>query len=214
MMKNNISIALLDNDPITVAGLSGMLLHNESGSLIWTDCDAKSALRRCFDPQSRPTVLIVDMSMKPLSGTDVCRRLRNRLVTPSVLIITSFDVVQYEQEAVAAGAQGIVSKADFNSISDAIRTVSFGGTWGTGFETARMAHMRISRLNDEYAVISERETEVLNLLSQGLSIKDLASMMKITEATAKSYVLRARRKLHAATLRELVAKWTGETSLC
>ena len=211
-MKNNISIALLDNDPITVAGLSGMLLHKGFGSLIWTDCDAKSALRRCFDPQSRPTLLIVDMSMKPLSGTDVCRRLRRRLVTPSVLIITSFDIVQYAQEAVAAGAQGIVSKTDFDSISDAIRTVSFGGTWGMGFETAKMAHMRISRLSNEYALVSGREAEVLDLLSQGLSVKDLASMMKITEASAKSYVLRARHKLHAATLRELVAKWTGEIS--
>ncbi|KAB7791429.1 response regulator transcription factor [Bifidobacterium leontopitheci] len=204
------SIALLDNDPITLAGLSQIIEQHHAGRVIWTTSSAQQAVHDCCDPATRPDVLVTDVSMKPLSGGEVCHRIRRRLSRPAILAITSFPLTVYEQEASASGAQGIASKADVSALVNAVRTVSAGGTWGQGFEPAAIAHLRISSQRIDRGVLSGRESEAMDLLAQGYAVSVVAVKMNVTGSAVKSYIARAKSKMGATSLRELIAMWTGE----
>lgn len=204
------TIALLDNDPITLDGLSHLVEREQLGAVIWATSSARQAIRDCCDPSSRPDLLITDMSMRPISGREVCLKIRRRLAHPAILAITSFPLTVYAQEASIAGAQGIVSKADAATLANAARVISAGGTWGSGFEPAALAHVRLASQTKDANALSARESEAVNLLSQGYSIVVVAARMNVTESAVKSYIARAKAKLGAASLRSLIATWTGD----
>lgn len=205
-------IAILDNDPFTVQGLSAIVESVGGMRVAWTSQSADEAIRCCLAVDTRPDLLLTDMSLgNGWSGADVCMRIRRRLGTMPILTITAFPVGFYARDAALAGAQGIVSKTDRGAILNALRTVLLGGTWGDLFDNASIAHIRAMN-QSEHALLSAKETTVMNLLSRGLSVDDIAERMQVSASTVKSFISRAKRKLGAASLREAVAMWTGDAN--
>lgn len=202
-------IAILDNDPITLRGLTAIIEDAGVGHVAWTETSNGQAVRRCLDPNDTTDLLLVDMYLGSQSGADVCSAIRTRTKAVALLAVTSFPVDQYERTAALAGAQGIVSKADIPAMLAAIRTTAAGGTWGRYFDTCDIAHIRM-RHRPQRTLLSERETSVMNLMATGCSVRDAATQLGITESAVKTFLSRAKAKLNASTLRRAVAIWTGE----
>lgn len=211
----SIRFAILDNDPITIIGLTEIVESLRMGTVIWTQTDANEAVRLATGADMKPDMLLVDMSLgesrNALSGTDVCRRVRERTDAVAILAVTSFPLHIYEREAAIAGAQGIVSKADRDTLRSAIRTVACGGTWGERFEGTITAHVRVkNHPRSPRQLLSMREQEALDLKAQGLTNKQIAQRLECKEPTVNSLMARAKAKLHVRTAAEAAAVWTGE----
>ncbi|PLS27628.1 response regulator [Bifidobacterium parmae] len=203
-------IAILDNDAIALEGLSRIVERNRLGIVKWCARNGRDAVQRCADGDLMPRLLLVDMSLEGMSGVDACRQIRRRTAAVLLLGVTAFPVERYASRLMEAGAQGVVTKNEEARLVAAMQTV-LDGSWFDGFESPRNAHMRLKHVSDDARMLlSDREEEVMILLSRGWSIADIADHMQVSRATAATYLSRARHKLGARTIRQAVAIWTGE----
>lgn len=212
-IQQRYGIAILDNDPFTLEGLE-MILGNETGiRVLWTSCAPTETVSRCLDPETRPDVLLMDMSLgEKESGAWVCRRIRKRTSAVPILAMTAFSLDYYIKDASLSGAQGIVAKTDRAGMRHAIRTIASGGTWGPMFDTTTIAHIRLEN-QPTRKLLTGRESEAMNLAATGLRLRDVATRMNVSESTVKTLIAKAKSKLGATSLREAVAIWTGEADV-
>ncbi|MCH9276138.1 LuxR C-terminal-related transcriptional regulator [Bifidobacterium amazonense] len=135
--RKPVTVAAVDNDRMTLLALKGIMpqLLPESRWL-WGVQTAEEAICKATSPETRPDVLLVDMSLGEATGVSVCRTIRRRTDRVALLAITAFSLDTYADRAAAAGAQGIVSKADIPQLAAALRAVAGGGTF-TPAEPAR-----------------------------------------------------------------------------
>lgn len=123
-------VAAVDNDTMALLALRGILPQLLPGARwLWGVGSAAEAVDKALDPETRPRLLLVDMSLDDGTGVGVVRRIRERTDRVSMLAMTAFDVRTYAARAAKAGAQGIVSKADMASMAAALRAVAAGGVY-------------------------------------------------------------------------------------
>ncbi|OZG59838.1 DNA-binding response regulator [Bifidobacterium myosotis] len=123
-------VAAVDNDRMALLALKGILPQLlPSSQWLWGTGDADEAVAKALSPETRPRLLLVDMSLGEATGVSVCRKIRTRTDRVLLLGITAFSVETYAERIAAAGAQGIVSKADIPQLAQALRTVAAGGTF-------------------------------------------------------------------------------------
>ena len=123
-------VAAVDNDRMALLALKGILPQLlPSSQWLWGTGDADEAVAKALSPETRPRLLLVDMSLGEATGVSVCRKIRTRTDRVLLLGITAFSVETYAERIAAAGAQGIVSKADIPQLAQALCTVAAGGTF-------------------------------------------------------------------------------------
>ena len=211
-----VTIGLVDNDQFALAFLARSLTElMPEARILWRTSSGRDAVARCLDTDTRPNVLLTDMSMDELSGPAVCRAIRIRSARVAILAVTSFSLSVYAAKAAEAGAQGIVPKSVETPIIDAVRALAAGGTWNptdgdVTFDTAADAHARLSggRMPRQF-LLSDREAEAMNLCSKGLTTEQIAVDMQVGVSTAKTYLTRAIHKLGVTSRGAAVALWTG-----
>ncbi|MBT1173500.1 response regulator transcription factor [Bifidobacterium sp. MA2] len=140
-------VAVVDNDRMALLALKGILPQLlPSARWAWEARTADEAVRMALNPETRPKLLLVDMSLGEATGVGVCRKIRMRTDRVALLGITAFSVADYAVRVAEAGAQGIVSKADIPQLARALRTVASGGVYAPAearsvtFHTAAEAH--------------------------------------------------------------------------
>jgi DNA-binding NarL/FixJ family response regulator len=160
-----------------------------------------------------PDVLVMDIRMPRLDGIEATRRIVNHpsTVAVRVLILTTFDADEQVYGALAAGASGFLLKdATPEEIAHAIRVVASGESLLAPTVTTRLVREFAQRPQvgrrdlRELERLTDRETEVLTLVAQGLSNADIASRLVVTHATAKTHVSRILTKLGARDRAQLV----------
>lgn len=220
---NLASIAILDNDDLTLAALRTWLHNNLLGAEVaWTANDARQAVSAALSDNTCPDVLVTDMSLNELSGEWVIRSIREHTANVPILAITSFPLTVYAEAAARARAQGIIAKRDLNAICNAISVVLQNRTWTHGIERgiaelflpSAEAHRRIMRGEEGQGPrLTEREETVIGLFAQGLTSKQVAERLGLTENTIKTYSHRIFERLGAANRGQAIAIWmTGGMS--
>ena len=200
--------AVLDDDPLAAEALASLIRENSLGPVIWTSTNPEEARRFIQDRGREPDVLVLDMSLGILDGPDWCQDVRRRNGRMAVLAVTAFPLDIYTARAAMSGAQGIVSKADRQTLVRALKTVARGGTWGPKFESAKAAHIRLSRhAKRDRSRLSPREQMALTLRSKGMNVSQIATYLHVTPHTVESFLGRARKKLGADTIAEAMMTW-------
>ncbi|WP_328561734.1 response regulator transcription factor [Streptomyces coelicoflavus] len=152
-----------------------------------------------------PDVVLMDIRMPELNGIEATREIVAADSTSKVLVLTTFDLDEYVYQALRAGASGFLLKdASARQLADGVRVVASGEALLAPSVTKRLI-TEFSKLSDSprmmssaqaaYGDLTERETEVLVLIAQGLSNSEIAERLVVAESTIKTHVSRILVKL-------------------
>jgi two-component system, NarL family, response regulator DevR len=188
--KDVIRIFLLDDHEIVRRGLrdlfeaeDDLMVVGESGSAV----DAEHII-----PALRPHVAVLDARLPDGSGIDVCRAVRSRNPDIRAVILTSYDDDEALFAAIMAGAAGYVLKQiRSDALLDAVRRVAAGQSLLDPAVTARVLERLRHGGEDEpheLASLTEREREILSLIAEGLTNRQIGQRLYLAEKTVKNYV--------------------------
>jgi DNA-binding NarL/FixJ family response regulator len=196
-----VRVLLVDDQPLVRAGLR-MILGPEDGFEIVGECaDGEEALRRVAALRPGADVVLMDVRMKGMDGTEATARLRETAGAPPVLVITTFDDDAVLSAALRAGAAGFLLKdAPADEIIRAVRAVAGGGAYLDPATTGRVLNAyRAGGLPASSATqpgdLTARELDVLRLIGRGATNDEIAERLVITEATVKTHISRIFDKL-------------------
>ncbi|MFD7911901.1 response regulator [Streptomyces sp. NPDC059752] len=189
-----ISVFLLDDHEVVRRGVHDLLDAEPDLTVVGEAGTAEQALIRI--PALRPRVAILDVRLQDGDGVSVCRELRSRMPELACLMLTSFDDEEALLDAVMAGASGYVLKQITGTdLVTAVRTVAAGQSMlDPGATTRLMARMRGDVPKEEQAPglpgFTDREKEILLMVSEGLTNREIGGRLYLAEKTVKNIISR------------------------
>ncbi|MGW8375598.1 response regulator transcription factor [Streptomyces sp. ODS28] len=198
--QNPIRVFLLDDHEVVRRGLADLLGTEGDMTIVGEAAGAEQALARI--PALRPHVAVLDVRLPDGDGISVCRDLRARFPETACLMLTSFDEEDALLDAIMAGAAGYVLKQiEGADIVAAVRTVASGRSMLDPNTTARL--MISLRQEPEEAppgdprlsALSPRERDILQLIGEGLTNRQIGLRLYLSEKTVKNNISRILAKL-------------------
>jgi DNA-binding NarL/FixJ family response regulator len=196
-----IRILLADDQRLMREGLR-ILLELEPDLQVVGEAEDGGAALEAYE-ETRPDIVLMDIRMPGIDGVEATRRIRARWPEARVIILTTFDDDEYIFEGLRAGALGYLLKdASGAELADAVRTVAGGGALIEP-SVARKVVAEFARLATPGRPVdaglpeplSEREKNILELLAQGLTNREIAGRLHLAEGTVKNYVTAILQKL-------------------
>jgi two-component system, NarL family, response regulator DevR len=190
-----VRVALVDDHEVVRRGLRD-LLDGEPGIEVVAEAGGvEEAMARVG--ATLPDVVVVDVRLPDGDGVALCRALRQLDPPPHCLVLTAFDDERALVEAIMAGASGyLLKQVRGQDLVDAVREVAAGRSLLDPVTTAHvLERMRESAKTDELAGLTERERDVLELMGEGLTNRQIAERLFLAEKTVKNYVTSVLAKL-------------------
>ncbi|MFG2195001.1 response regulator [Streptomyces sp. NPDC048639] len=196
-----IRVVIADDQMMVRQGFTVLLNTHPDIEVVGQAVDGLDAVAQVT--RSRPDVVLMDIRMPELGGIEATRRITADLPEVRVLVLTTFDLDEYVYEALRAGASGFLLKdASADQLADAVRVVASGDALLSPGVTRRLI-AEFSRISgsprpperERVGSLTERETEVLALIAQGLSNAEIAEQLVVAEQTVKTHVSRILVKL-------------------
>jgi len=198
-----IRVIAVDDHEVVRGGIKYALLDYDDIELVGEARDGESAVRLC--EQVRPDVVLMDLMMPGMDGVETTKAMREQCPQVQILVLSSFYDEDLVPRAMQAGAIGYLLKGVSNQeLVEAIRTAHAGQPVLAKEAMAALVQAAIPspQLGDD---LNEREREVLALLAQGLSNKEIAERLFLSLATVKYHVRLLLSKLGASSRAEAVA---------
>ncbi|MDR0648195.1 MAG: response regulator transcription factor [Synergistaceae bacterium] len=188
----SINLILADDHPLTRAGLMAYLAKEQDFNVVGEYADGESAWNGI--KELTPQVALLDIRMPGLDGVSITRKIKEEGLPVIPLMLTSYDAQQYVLSSLRAGARGYVLKSSTaDTLARAIRIVARGGLY-LDSEVASTVEEGESLTPEP---ISAREREVLLLAAKGLSGKEIATQLFISERTVQTHLASIYDKLGA-----------------
>jgi two-component system, NarL family, response regulator NreC len=200
-------VLLADDHGIVRRGLRS-LLEETGHSVVAEAADGLEAVRLC--EEHRPDLLIIDIGMPKLSGIEVAARAQKLDRPPAVIILSMHADESYIIRALAAGARAYLLKdATDEDLVPAIQAVASGKPFFSPAVTAVLVedYMRTLQkrgLTDSYHLLTDREKEVLHLLAEGRSNKEVATLLDLGLSTVETHRANLMQKLNLHNTAEIV----------
>ena len=201
-------ILLADDHGIVRRGLKSLLESQSGVTVVGEAADGLEALRLCGE--ALPDILILDVAMPKMNGIEVAGRVQKLDPPPKVIILSMHADESYIIRALAAGARGYLLKdATDEDLLPAIRAVSKGKPFFSPAVSAVLMEdyvrqLQARGLTDSYEVLTEREREVLQLLAEGRSNKEVASLLNVGVSTVETHRANLMQKLNLHNTAEIV----------
>ena len=192
-MQTNARVLLADDHVIVRQGLKS-LLEREGFEVVAETSDGHEALKQAASQQ--PDIAVMDISMPTLNGLEAARQMHSSSPKTKTILLTQHYEEQYLSEALEAGVKGYVLKAQAASdLVHAIGRVTRGETYLSPGVSAAVVEAYCSRSGRTRDRLTARERQVLQLIAEGKSTKELATILGISVKTAESHRTRLMQKL-------------------
>ncbi|MFE1749151.1 response regulator [Streptomyces anandii] len=201
MTSGSIRVLIADDQQMVRQGFTVLLNAQPDIEVVGQAVDGLDAVTKVGELV--PDVVLMDIRMPELGGIEATRRITTATPDIRVLVLTTFDLDEYVYEALCAGASGFLLKdASADKLAEAVRVVAAGDALLAPGVTRRLI-AEFSRINGRPRAplkarvrdLTERETEVLTLIAQGLSNAEIAEHLVVAEQTVKTHVGRILVKL-------------------
>jgi DNA-binding NarL/FixJ family response regulator len=192
-----ISVLIADDHPVVRQGLEVLLSVQDDLTVVGSAADGAEAVR--LSMELRPDVLLLDLKLPVLDGVAVVRELRSAMLPTRILVLTSATDPALATLAMQAGAAGLVYKdVDPDALVRAVRAVHDGHTL-LAPQAAELL-VRPSRSADSRGLdsLTGRERQVLALIADGRSNREIARLLQVSEKTVKTHVSSVLGKLGVA----------------
>ncbi len=203
-----IRIVIIDDHEIVRRGISAILQGDHEFQVVGEAADGKEALRIVRETQ--PDVALVDVRLPEISGIELCYRIQSEAPQTQVLILTSYLDGNVVRECIRAGAKGYVLK---DVVSTNLRRSIRELMRGESPMDPRAARMMIHWLRDGPEAdtpdhFTLREIEILRLIAEGLTNREIGERVCLSENTVKTYIQGLYQKLDAHNRIEAVMRAT------
>jgi DNA-binding NarL/FixJ family response regulator len=201
-----ISVLLVDDHTVAREGLRAMLENESRLQVVGEAADAQQALELVGALQ--PRVVLMDVKMVPVDGLEATRQIKTKYPTTTVIILTSYDADALIRGAIEAGAAGYLLKdVTRDLLVHTIVAVVSGGAMVDGKllrralvlfkQMSQAPELPASKL-DTAADLTSREMEILRLVAEGWTNRQIADRLCLAEVTVKKHVQSIIAKLHAS----------------
>jgi two-component system response regulator NreC len=199
-------ILICDDHTLFVEGMKAMLRNEPTLEVVGEARNGRQAVQLVM--QLRPDVLMMDISMPDMNGFDATRRVHEFDPSVKVLILTMHDEEEIVARCLQAGAAGYIMKdAPAAQLLYAIETVRKGERYLSPVVLKKIVEGYVKNTNlpkTSYDLLSPREREVLKLLAEGCSVKEVATRLNVSVKTVDTHKTNLMRKINVHDRAELI----------
>jgi DNA-binding NarL/FixJ family response regulator len=201
-------ILIVDDHPLVRSGLRSLLERNAEFKVVGEGADGYEAIE--LATLHAPDVILLDVAMPRLNGTDAAQYIREKLPSARVIMISMHADESYVLRALKSGVRGYLLKASPESdVLSAIRAVARGQAYFSPAITKMLVEEYVSEMNrrgieDSYDLLTLREKEILQLLVSGKSNRDISATLNVSIPTVETHRNNIFQKLHLHSLPELI----------
>lgn len=182
------NIVIIDDDKLVTSALKAILETSGKVTVPATGYDGTDAIE--LYEKYQPDILLTDIQMKEKSGLEATEEILKKYPNAKILLLTTFLDDEYIVTALKLGAKGYLLKSDYENILPSLEAVNSGqSVFGTEIISKIPTLLNASPKFDysEYD-INERELEVIELVSNGYSNKDISKQLFLSEGTVRNYL--------------------------
>jgi DNA-binding NarL/FixJ family response regulator len=203
-----IRILLADDHPVVRDGLRALLGREPDMTIVAEAADGREAVR--LAEEQSPDVVIMDLGMPIMNGIEATRRIVATSPHTAVVILSMHQDESYVLGSLNAGAKGYLLKDSMRKeVIEAIRAVSQGRSFltrkvGAMLQEDYISQLRRRGLEDSYDLLTDREREILQLIAEGRTNKEVANILNISLTTVETHRTHILQKLDLHSVPELI----------
>jgi DNA-binding NarL/FixJ family response regulator len=202
-----IRVILVEDHPVLRVGVASLLSAEDDLELVGEADNGVAGVRLARELE--PDVVIMDVSLPQLGGAEATKRIKDSRPTQQILALSAHEDVAFARSLLEAGASGYALKRSAcDELVRAVRIVAAGGTYVdpslTGVLVGTQQRRATPRSMPAAVSLSERESEVIRLIAQGYTSKEIAQTLNLSPRTLETYKSRAMAKLSLASRAELI----------
>ena len=210
-------VMIVDDHPMFREYL-GQLINRDLGMSVCGEADnTRDAMR--LIRETRPDVVILDITLRGLSGLELLKELKAEGLELNVLVLSMHDEELYSERALRAGACGYITKNEASSeVIKAIRKVMAGEVYVSKLMTSKLLHRMTTLKKGEpnlggVLTLADRELEVFQMLGRGKSTSEIAQLLHLAQSTVETYRARIKEKLGLSSAADIYLRaghWVRE----
>jgi len=203
-----IKVLIVDDHTLVRAGIRSLLALVEGIEVVGEASDGKEAMEKAR--QLLPDVVLMDLAMPVMGGLEATRRLRKEFPAIKVLALTQYDDSEYVIPVIEAGASGFVTKMSaFSELAAAIEAAYKGESYLSSTAATALVEEYQQKIpsegeQDPYQQLTDREREVLKLVAEGHTSREIADILVVSPKTVEWYKSSLMNKLNIHSRTDLI----------
>lgn len=203
-----IKVLIADDHTLVRDGIRSLLELIADIEVVGEAINGKEALEKV--EQLAPDVVLMDLAMPIMGGLEATRRIRKQFPQTKVLALTQYDDSEYVIPVIEAGASGFVTKMSaFSELTSAIQAVYKGESYLSPSAAAALVQeyqqkTEVEGEKDPYQQLTDREREVLKLVAEGHTVREIAEMLVVSPKTVEWYKTSLMNKLNIHNKTDLI----------
>jgi len=186
---HTMNIVIVDDDKLVLTSLKTIIEASGEIQVVAIGNSGEEAIE--FYTKYTPDILLMDIRMDKMTGIDAAKKIINTYPNAKILFLTTFADDEYIISALKIGAKGYILKQHYESIIPALKAVNIGqSVFGDEIVTKLPLILKESSSKKDYHTfgILEKEFDIIKLVSQGLSNKEIANILFLSEGTVRNYI--------------------------